>query len=90
MGSPLGSTLANASLYLYEKKWLKKCPLEFKPVFYKRYVDDIFVLFKSTNHLEQFHNYFNNCHLNISFSFQKQKKNGKISFFRFRNFIRKL
>ena len=43
MGSSLGSTLANAFLCFHERKRLEKCPLEFKPVFYKRYVDDIFV-----------------------------------------------
>ena len=38
----------------YERKWLEKCPLEFQPVFCRRYVDDIFVLIKSTNHLKNF------------------------------------
>ena len=48
MGSPLGPSLANAFLYHHERKWLNDCPEKFKPVFYKRYVDDIFVLFKRT------------------------------------------
>ena len=47
MGSPLGPTMANVFLSFYEVKWLEQCPNEFKPVFYRRYVDDIFVLFKS-------------------------------------------
>ena len=50
MGSPLGPSLANAFLCHYEKLWLDSCPLEFKPVVYRRYVDDIFVLFKSKDH----------------------------------------
>ena len=79
MGSPLGPTLANAFLCFYERKWLEKCPLEFKPVFYRRYVDDIFVLFKSPDHIEKFRNYFNSCHPNMSFSFEKEK-NGKMPF----------
>ena len=79
MGSPLGPTLANAFLCFYEKKWLEKCPPEFKPVFYRRYVDDIFVLFKSTDHLEKFRNYFNICRPNTSFSFEEER-NGKMSF----------
>ena len=55
MGSPLGPTLANAFLCFYEKKKNDlKNALEFKPVFYRRYVDDIFVLFKSTDHLVKF------------------------------------
>ena len=51
MGSILDPTLANALFCLHERKWLGKCPLEFEAVFYKKYVDDIFDLFKSTNHL---------------------------------------
>ena len=43
---PQGQTLAHAFLCFYERKWLEKNPLEFKPVFYGRYVVDIFVLFK--------------------------------------------
>ena len=56
MGSPLGSTLANAFLSHYEKMSLNECPSQFKPVVYKRYVDDIFVLFKSKEHLKLFVN----------------------------------
>ena len=51
MGSPLGPTMANVFLSSYEVKWLEQCPKKFKPVFYRRYVDDIFVLFESTEHL---------------------------------------
>ena len=45
MGSSLEPSLANALLCHNETKWLNDCPDKFKPVFYKRYVDDIFVLF---------------------------------------------
>ena len=45
MSSPLGHSLANAFLAHYEQIWLNDCPDEFNPVYYKRYVDDIFVLF---------------------------------------------
>ena len=79
MGSPLGPTMANVFLSFYEIKWLEQCPKEFKPVFYRRYVDDIFVLFESAEHLSKFRNYFNTCHPNMSFSFE-QEKNGKLSF----------
>ena len=40
MGSPLGPSLANTFLTHYEQIWLNDCPDEFKPVYYKRYVDD--------------------------------------------------
>ena len=79
MGSPLGPTMANVFLSFYEMKWLEQCPNEFKPVFYRRYVDDIFVLFKSAEHLSKFRDYFNTCHQNMSFSFE-QEKDRKLSF----------
>ena len=54
MGSPLGPTLANPFLCHYEKIWLNKCPSQFEPVVYKRYVDDIFVLFKCKGKFKTF------------------------------------
>ena len=33
-------------LVYYESKWLEDCPQQFKPQFYRRYVDDIFLMFK--------------------------------------------
>ena len=48
MGSPLGPALANAFLFHHERKWLKECPVGYVPIFY---VDDIFVLLKSENHI---------------------------------------
>ena len=42
MGSPLGPTLANAFLCFYEKKWLEQRSDKFKPLYYRRYVNDIF------------------------------------------------
>ena len=52
MGSPLGPTLANVFLCHYEKEWLNSCPIEFKPKLYKRYVDDISVMFRPRNHVK--------------------------------------
>ena len=61
------------------KKWLEQCPDKFKAVYYRRYVDDIFVLFKSSHHLIKFRDDLNKCHPNMKFSF-KEEKNGKLSF----------
>ena len=69
MGSPLGPTMANVFLSFYEIKWLEQCPKEFKPVFYRRYVDDIFVSLNQLNTLSKFCDYFNACPPNMSFSF---------------------
>ena len=79
MGSPYGATTGKVFLSFYEIKWLEQCPKEFKPVFYRRYVNDIFVLFESAEHLSKFCNYFNTCHPSMSFFFE-QEKNGKLSF----------
>ena len=73
MGYPLGSSLANAFLFHHETKWLNDCPDKFKTVFYKRYVDDIFVLFKRLEHVKLFVDYMNSKHKNINFSFQTEK-----------------
>ena len=75
MGSPLGPSLANAFLSYCEKNRLNNCPQEFKPVFYRRYVDDIFILFKSNDHLKYFQNFLNSCHINMSFSTETEKEN---------------
>ena len=79
MGSPLGPSLANAFLSYHEKNWLNNCPQGFKPVFYRRYVDDIFILFKSNDHLKYFQDFLNSCHINMSFSMETEKEN-KLSF----------
>ena len=47
MGSLLGPTLANIFLYFHEQIWLDNCPVEFKRVIYKRFVDDTFLSFRS-------------------------------------------
>ena len=67
MGSPLGPTLANIFLCYHENNWLKDCPKNFKPIYYKRYVDDIFVLFNKPEHAQFFLEYINKKH-NIKFS----------------------
>ena len=70
MGFPLPTTLANVFLVYHEKNWLEHCPLEYRPLYYRRYVDDIFVLFNSAEHLKLFHSYLNFHHLNISFTIE--------------------
>ena len=52
MGSPLRPTLARAFQVHFEKNWLQNFPSDLKPHYYRRYVDDIFVLITSRKHLE--------------------------------------
>ena len=74
MGNPLGPTMANIFMCHFEKKWLNNCPPEFKPVYYRRYVDDTIVLFKKEEHLQLFRTYLNSCHQNINFTYEKEKE----------------
>ena len=73
MGSPLGSTLANIYMCSFEIMWLRDCPNDFEPVFYRRYVDDIFTLFSSPDHTDKFKEYLLSKHPNINFSIEKEK-----------------
>ena len=82
MGSPLGPTLANAFMSFNEKIWLENCPPEIRPSYYRRYVDDIFVLVKSEQQLKLFKEYFNTCHPNIKFTSEREE-NGYMPFLDF-------
>ena len=79
MGSPLRPTFANLFLVNYESKWLKDCPVQFAPKYYRRYVDNIFLLFKAKDHVQKFFRYMNSRHPKIKFTFE-EKNDNKISF----------
>ena len=72
MGSSLGPILANIFLSHYEENWLNKCPIKFKPSFYRRYVDHIFVLFESSESANLFREYMSSKHQNINFTIEKE------------------
>ena len=72
MDSPLGPSLANAFLAHYEQVWLNDPPGESQRVYYKRYVNDIFVLFRSPTHFEILNEYLNTKHANIKFTSEKE------------------
>ena len=59
MGPQLEPSLANAFLCHRETKWLNDWPKRFNQVFFKRYVYDIFVLFKKAEHVRPFVDYMN-------------------------------
>ena len=75
MGSPLGPTLANVFLGYHESKWLSNCPAAFKPLYYRRYVDDIFLLFTNIDCLNQFQTYMNAQHPNMNFTSEIESEN---------------
>ena len=73
MGSPLGPTFANLFLAYYDHKWLQNCPLQFKPKFYRRYVEDIFLMFDKKDHIKKFLKYMSTRHRNIKFTFEEEQ-----------------
>ena len=75
MGSPLGPTLGNAFPVHFEKNWLQNCPSDFKPRYYGRYVDEMFVLFTPPKHLEAFQYFQNGPHVNMSFTIESEEQN---------------
>lgn len=75
MGSPLGPTLANIFLCYQEQHWLDNCPVHFKPNYYRRYVDDIFILLPNAESLDKFKQYMNNQHQNMNFTSEAETNN---------------
>ena len=53
-GSSLGPILNNTFSVYHKKKWLERCPLKYRPLYYQKYTDDIFVLFNSPEDLNLF------------------------------------
>ena len=81
--SPLSPILANIFLCHSEENWLKECPIEFKPHFYRRYVDGFFICFESTESAHSFREYMlskdQNIHIRV-----KHKELASLSFLRCR------
>ena len=73
MGSPLGPLLANIFLSFHEIRWPKDCPVHFKPLHYRHYVNDSFVVFRSRDHIIPFLEYLNSKHPNIKFTYEIEK-----------------
>ena len=79
MGSPLGPVFADIFLSWHECTWLTNCPPQVKLLYYRRYVDDCFLLFRSPNHIKPFLHYMNNQHPRIVFT-QEAEDNNSLPF----------
>jgi hypothetical protein len=79
MGSPLSPIIANIFLNDFEKVHLQNCPIDLRPTFYRRYLDDTFILFKSNEQAENFFNFFNSRHNQIKFTKEDETDN-KLAF----------
>ena len=51
MGSPIVPGLANVFLCHLEEQWMSHCPIDFKPISYRKYVDHTFLFFSSELHV---------------------------------------
>ena len=71
MGSPLAPTLASIFLSSIEDKI--NLFMGIKPNVYKRYVDDIFLVFSHEKYILPFLNYLNSLHGNIKFTVENEK-----------------
>ena len=63
----------------FESKWLRDCPNDFKPMFYRRYIGGIFVLLSSPDHADKFREYLSSKHPSIKFSKEKEE-DGRLRF----------
>ena len=80
MGNPISASLCNAFLAIKEQQWLEACPPTFKPLLYKRYVDDTLLFFASEDHIDLFLHFLNSQPTPIAFTKEKEN-NSYIAFF---------
>ena len=72
MGNPIAPVMANIFLCDLETRILDTCNPDFKPIFYRRDLDDTFVIFKEEHHASLFLNHLNNIHQNIIFTIERE------------------
>ena len=65
MGGPLGPSLANFFLAHLERTKFDKCPFEFQPKQYYRYIDDVFAIFGEGQSHEDFLKFINSVHSSL-------------------------
>lgn len=70
MGSPVGPLAAEFFMTHLENKMVKNCPPEFKPSYYRRFVDDCFAVFNNSSQATMFLSYINSLHPNIKFTME--------------------
>lgn len=64
-GVDIGPTLANVFLCHHEDNWFSNCPSHIKPSYYKRFVDDTFLIFKSLTYVSELLSYHHSQHPNM-------------------------
>ena len=75
MGSPLSSTFSNTFLCHCKTEWLDNCPIYFKTMRYKWYVQDIFFFFHLKNTYNFFVDYTSKQHKCLKFTSEAENYN---------------
>ena len=63
----------------FENIWFDNCPAHFKPIVYRRFIDDTFLLLRTKDHIKKFKNYLSKEHKNMTFM-SEIEENGSLSF----------
>ena len=79
-GESISPTPANIVLHHHEDNWINNSSPEFKPLFYRRYIYDTFVLFNKPSWIQPFLQYFNKQHSRMKFTLESERNNS-IAFF---------
>ena len=75
MGTPMAPTIANLFMGWLEKRMLEESPVHINDNMWKRYIDDIFLLWQaSQEELETFCKHINSFHQTIKFTVQSSSK----------------
>ena len=77
MGSPISPTVANLYMEDLESKAIQSAP--HPPAFWKRFVDDTFVIIKSF-HKQEFLDHINSIDTNIQFTSEESREDGSVPF----------
>ena len=67
MSCPLGPRLPNVFLTYYEDRCLENCTIQLRLRYYRRYINDVFLMFERKDQFKKFLRYINSRHLNIEF-----------------------
>lgn len=59
VGLSPGQTFASIFMAFYKRNWLENCPLQMALIFFGRYVDDCFAIFRYPNYSVEFFSYLN-------------------------------
>ena len=79
MGSPLRPTLANVFMCHFGNIWVVNYYAHFKPIVYRPFVDDTFLIFQIKDLVEKFKNYLTKQHKNVKFT-SETEENDSLSF----------